>query len=91
VNQGGKYKINENLNQFKLKWTRENADIEYELNEKANPDSIYVTPKYASILNPNNFKYKLTFQAKDFDYQMAWIKWESYKESRGLTTTIEEE
>ena len=91
VNQGGKYKINENLNQFKFKWIRENADIEYELNEKVNPDSSYTTPKYASILNPNNFKYKLTFQAKDFDHQMAWIKWESYKESRGLTTTVEED
>ncbi|MGK0488170.1 MAG: hypothetical protein ACJAXB_001352, partial [Candidatus Endobugula sp.] len=86
--KGGRVKINEKLSQFKLRWSRDNADIEYELNEKLQIDSVIEVPKYSSILNPNNFKYKLTFQAKDFDYQMAWIKWESYKESRGLTTTI---
>ncbi|MFT6215337.1 MAG: hypothetical protein ACJAS3_001737 [Roseivirga sp.] len=88
VKKGGRVKINEKLSQFKLRWSRDNADIEYELNEKLQIDSVIEVPKYSSILNPNNFKYKLTFQAKDFDYQMAWIKWESYKESRGLTTTI---
>jgi hypothetical protein len=91
IRRNGKVKINDKLSQFKLKWSRDNADIEYEVNEKLKSDSIVKAPKYSSILNPNNFKYKLTFQAKDFDYQMAWIKWESYKESRGLTTTIEEE
>ena len=82
---GNRYKINENLNQFTLKWVRENADIEYELNEKPNEDSTSVNKqRFGNMVNPDGYKYKLTFQVKDFDYQLAWVKWESYKESRGL-------
>lgn len=82
---GNRYKINENLNQFRLKWARDNADIEYELNRKSTEDSTNVNKqRFASMVNPDGYKYKLTFQVKDFDHQLAWIKWESYKESRGL-------
>ena len=84
---GNRYQINKNLNQFTLKWTRDSTDIEYELNEKTTEDSTNVNKqRFVSMLNPYGYKYKLTFQVKDFDYQLAWVKWESYKESRGLVS-----
>ena len=72
------YSINKNLDQFRLKWVREDADIEYEVNKKPNTDSTSVNmARFSSMGNPNGFKYKLTFQVSDFQYQMALIEWES--------------
>ncbi|KYG71634.1 hypothetical protein MB14_09960 [Roseivirga ehrenbergii] len=72
------YSINEKLDQFRLKWVRQDADIEYEVNKKLNTDSTSVNMvRFSSMGNPNGFKYKLTFQTTDFQYQMALIEWES--------------
>jgi hypothetical protein len=72
------YAINENLNQYRLKWIRQDADIEYELNEKPNTDSTSVNlARFSSMSNPNGYKYKLTFQTTDFRYQKTLIEWES--------------
>lgn len=77
------YSINENLNQYRLKWIREGADIEYELNKKPNTDSTSANlARFSSMGNPNGFKYKLTFQTSDFRNQMAWIEWEAHQEAQ---------
>ncbi|WP_421978381.1 hypothetical protein [Roseivirga seohaensis] len=72
------YSINKNLDQYKLKWVRVGADIEYEVNKKLNTDSTSANlARFSSMGNPNGSKYKLTFQTSDFQYQMALIEWES--------------
>ncbi|MHA7102364.1 hypothetical protein [Roseivirga pacifica] len=80
VTQNGKKRINENLDYYRLKWIREDLDIEYLVNKQADSPS----NKEAMLFDDSRQQYKLTFQTKDFDHQMAWVKWESYKESRGL-------
>ena len=81
----GKMKINESIDFYRLKWSREAIDIEYVVNKQADSTASKVT----RLLDDKNQRYKLTFQTKDFDYQMAWVKWESYKDSRGLTVEKE--
>jgi len=83
VQKNGKYQVNDKLDAFSLKWDRQDLDIRYDVSRK--PDSLYTE-------SPEDFKgfddkfkhFKLTFQTKDFDHQLAWIKWESYKDSKGL-------
>lgn len=81
----GKPQINEKLDQYTLKWKRNNLDISYSVNKKADTTALkgkdYSSMKLAS---GDQYRFKLTFQAADFKNQMAWIKWEAYKESRGL-------
>ena len=78
----GKKQINENLDYYRLKWIREDLDIEYLVNKQADKDTL--TNKDDILFDDNRQRYKLTFQTKDFDNQMAWVRWEAYKESRGL-------
>lgn len=79
----GKLRINENLDYYTLKWDRSDLDIEYIVNKQADSTASKVT----RLLDEQNHRYKLTFQTKDFDNQMAWVKWEAYKESRGLSVS----
>ena len=82
----GKMQINDKLDQYRLKWTRETADIYYEVNKKM--DSLQVANGGVPdmrVTPGGSYRYKLTIQTQDFQHQMAWVKWESYKESRGLT------
>lgn len=76
----GKIRINDEIDYYKLKWDRKDIDIEYTVNKQADSTASKVT----RLLDDKNQRYKLTFQTKDFDYQMAWVKWEAYKEGRGL-------
>lgn len=81
----GKTRINDKLDMYTLKWDREGIDIAYEVNKKA--DTLAVKGKEYSeikLASGDQYRYKLTFQSKDFANQMAWIKWEAYKDSRGL-------
>jgi len=81
----GKLRINDNLDYYKLKWDKTDIDIEYVVNKQADSTASKVT----RLLDENNHRFKLTFQTKDFNNQMAWVKWEAYKEARGLTTSEE--
>ena len=76
----GKLRINDEIDYYKLKWDREGLDIEYTVNKQADSTASKVT----RMLDEKNQRYKLTFQTKDFNNQMAWVKWEAYKEARGL-------
>ncbi|MCE7997211.1 MAG: hypothetical protein HEP71_34945 [Roseivirga sp.] len=84
----GKTRINEKLNQYTLKWVREELDISYEVNKKVDTTA-FKGKEYSEIklASGDQYRYKLTFQSRDFENQMAWVKWESYKESRGLKAT----
>lgn len=82
----GKMRINDEIDQYKLKWDRELLDIEYAVNKQADSTA----SKVVRLLDDKNHRYKITFQTKDFDNQMAWVKWEAYKESRGLKVESED-
>lgn len=84
----GKTRINEKLNQYTLKWIREELDISYEVNKKIDTTA-FKGKEYSEIkmASGDQYRYKLTFQSRDFENQMAWVKWEAYKESRGLKVT----
>ncbi len=84
----GKTRINEKLNQYTLKWVREELDISYQVNKKADT-AAFKGKEYSNmkLASGDQYRYKLTFQSRDFENQMAWVKWESYKESRGLKAT----
>ena len=81
----GKTQINSKLDQYTLKWDRNGMDISYAVNKKADTTAVkgkeYSEMKLAS---GDQYRYKLTFQSKDFANQMAWIRWEAYKDARGL-------
>jgi len=79
----GKLRINENIDQYTLKWKRQELDIAYAVNKQADSTASKVT----KLLDDKNQRYKLTFQTKDFNNQMAWVKWEAYKDARGLSST----
>jgi len=79
----GKFEINEKLDYYKLKWLTEDADIEYMVNKKVDSAN-FIKAEDIRHFDDKRHRYKLTFTAKDFNYQMAWVKWESYKQSRGL-------
>lgn len=78
----GKLRINDNIDYYTLKWDREELDIAYNVNKQADSTASKVT----RMLDDMNHRYKLTFQTKDFNNQLAWVKWESYKEGRGLSS-----
>ena len=81
----GKSRLNDKLDYYTLKWDREGLDISYEVNKKA--DTTAVKGKEYSeikIASGDQYRYKLTFQSKEFENQLAWVKWEAYKDSRGL-------
>lgn len=78
----GKLRINQNLDYYTLRWNRSDLDIEYIVNKQADSTASKVT----RLLDDQNHRFKLTFKTKDFDNQLAWVKWEAYKESKGLTT-----
>lgn len=83
VKKAGKYQVNDKLDAFALKWKREDLDIKYDVSRK--PDSLQVLlPDEVKGFDDKTKHFKLTFQTKDFDRQLAWIKWESYKDSKGL-------
>ena len=81
----GKTQINSKLDQYTLKWDRNGMDISYAVNKKADTTAVkgkeYSEMKLAS---GDQYRYKLTFQSKDFANLMAWIRWEAYKDARGL-------
>lgn len=79
----GKYRVNEKLDAYKLKWLRKDLDIEYSVSKKADTSTI-LKPQDIRHFDDKRQRYKLTFQTKDFDNQLAWVKWESYKQSKGL-------
>ena len=85
IKVNGKTQINSKLDQYTLKWDRNGMDISYAVNKKADTTAVkgkeYSEMKLAS---GDQYRYKLTFQSKDFANQMAWIRWEAYKDSRGL-------
>lgn len=83
VKKEGKYAVNEKLDAFTLKWDRDDLDIAYNVSRK--PDSTYFNPtEDITVLDSKTKHFQITFQTKDFDRQLAWIKWESYKDSKGL-------
>ncbi|MBO3697989.1 hypothetical protein [Roseivirga sp. E12] len=83
VQKEGKYQVNDKLDAFSLKWDRKNLDIKYDVSRK--PDSLYTqSSENFGGFDDKSKHFKITFQTKDFDNQLAWIKWESYKDSKGL-------
>lgn len=81
----GKLRINQKIDYYTLRWDRSDLDIEYIVNKQADSTSSKVT----RLLDDKNHRFKLTFQTKDFNNQMAWVKWEAYKEARGLSSPEE--
>jgi len=85
VKVNGRSRLNSSLDNYTLKWKREESDIFY--NVDRNND--YSRANKIAVIN-NGFderdkiRYKLTTQTKDFRDQMSWVKWESYKVARGL-------
>ncbi len=83
VKVDGRTRINQKLDNFTLRWDREELDISYHVNKKNDSTQVENKTRLKS-LGEDNYRYKLNFQAKDFDNQLAWIKWEGYKQARGL-------
>lgn len=81
--EDGKYKINEKLDYYTLRWKRGTTDIEYVVNKKADSTKT-LAPDDIRYFDDKRHRYKLTFQSFDYENQLAWVKWESYKEARGL-------
>ena len=90
IKENGKYRINENIDYYTLRWKREEADIEYVVNKKAD-STMTLAADDIRYFDDKRHRYKLTFQTYDYDNQLAWVKWESYKESRGLVAQPAEE
>jgi len=85
VNVDGKNRINSKVENYTLNWQRNELDILFYVNKNN------VSRKGSLILPMNNRSskndrmiFELTVQATNFDNQMAWVKWESYKQGRGL-------
>lgn len=83
VKKNDKYAINEKLDYYTLKWKREETNIEYVVNKKVDSTKT-LAPDDIRYFDDDRHRFKLTFQTYDFENQLAWVKWESYKESRGL-------
>ncbi|NVK85616.1 MAG: hypothetical protein HWE21_14930 [Cytophagia bacterium] len=83
VKDNGKYRINENLDYYTLRWKREETDIEYVVNKKAD-STMTIAADDIRYFDDKRHRFKLTFQTYDYENQLAWVKWESYKEARGL-------
>lgn len=83
IKDDGKYRINENLDYYTLRWKRGETDIEYIVNKKADSTKT-IAADDIRYFDDKRHRFKLTFQSYDYDNQLAWVKWESYKEARGL-------
>ncbi len=83
VKKNGKLRINENIDYYTLKWKREETDIEYVVNKKMDSTMTFAANDIR-YFDDDRHRFKLTFQTYDYDNQLAWVKWESYKEARGL-------
>lgn len=81
--EDGKYRINDKLDHYTLRWKRGATDIEYIVNKKADSTKILAADDIR-YFDDKRHRFKLTFQTYDYDNQLAWVKWESYKEARGL-------
>lgn len=81
VKNNGKYQVNEKLDAFTLKWIRDDLDIEYNVSRK--PDSLLLVLglEEKNVESKSN-NFQITFQTKDFENQLAWVKWKSYQESK---------
>jgi hypothetical protein len=87
----GKTRINENLDQYTLKWIRDQLAISYEVNKKIDTTAFKGTDYSAmKLASGDQYRFKLTFQSHEFENQMAWVRWEAYKEGRGLKTVTED-
>jgi hypothetical protein len=85
VKVDGKNRINSKVENYTLNWERNELDIIFYVNKNN------ISRKGSLSLPMNNrtsgnsrMIFELTVQATNFDDQMAWIKWESYKEGRDL-------
>lgn len=90
VKDDGKYRINENIDYYTLRWKRGETDIEYIVNKKADSTKT-IAADDIRYFDDKRHRFKLTFQSYDYDNQLAWVKWESYKEARGLVAKPAEE
>lgn len=79
----GRYQVNDNLDAFSIIWPRNDLDIKYDVSRKPDSLSTRVSNEFKG-LDDDTKSFKITFQTKDFDRQLAWIKWESYRDSQGL-------
>ncbi|MFY0593067.1 hypothetical protein [Roseivirga sp.] len=77
----GKYQINEKLDAYTLKWIRKELDISYEVSKKADTGAIMESQEIRSF-DDKRQRYKLTFQTKDYENQLAWVKYESFQNSK---------
>lgn len=82
---GGKTRINDKLDQYTLKWDREGLNISYQVNKKADTTALK-NKEYSAIklASGDQYRFKLTFESKNFQDQLAWVKWEAHKDARGL-------
>lgn len=79
--KNGKYQVNENLNAYTLKWIRRDLDIHYQVSKKGDSTEILQAQDLKSF-DDKRQRYKLTFQTKDYENQLAWVKWESLQDSK---------
>jgi len=79
--KNGKYQINEKLDAYTLKWIRKDLDIAYQVSKKADQGEILQAQEMKGF-DDKRQRFKLTFQTKDYDLQLDWIKWEATQESK---------
>ena len=58
------------------------ADIEYIVDKKLDSTAVLQANDIRQF-DDKRHCYKITSTTKDFNDQMAWVKWESYKQSSG--------
>ena len=85
VKVDGKNRINSKVENYTLNWQRNELDIIYYVNKNnvIRKGSLALPMKNRTSSN-NRMIFELTVQATNFDDQMAWVKWESYKQGRDL-------
>lgn len=79
--KNGKYQVNEKLDAYTLKWIRRDLDIHYQVSKKADTSEILQAQDIRGF-DDKRQRYKLTFQTKDYENQLAWVKWESLQDSK---------
>lgn len=79
--KNGKYQVNEKLDAYTLKWIRRDLDIHFQVSKKADTSQILQAQEIRGF-DDKRQRYKLTFQTKDYENQLAWVKWESVQESK---------
>lgn len=85
VKVDGKNMINSKVENYTINWKRNELDIIYYVNKNnISRKGSLVLPVNNQVSDNNRMIFELTVQALDFDNQMQWIKWESYKQGRGL-------